>query len=416
MLVRRPLLAIAGSAFLLSAPLTAVAKPGDLAAPAKRESAWAPAVEPKPLSPQVRKGLAWLVEHQLPNGAWGQGQESVQMGHSLDAYKDKGNVADTCIATLALIRAGSTPSSGAYRKQIMKALDFVMKEIEASDADSLSVTSVKGTRVQMKIGPYVDTFMSSMLLAEAKGKMPDDRAEKRLRASLDKVLRKIEKNQRKDGTWGGRAWAPVLSQALGAKGLNRAAQAGEDVDEATLGRTEQYAQSQFDGKGFKREGSAGVGLYGAAASTGALADSVNTRNAEETELKEQAKSKDRAVAEAAQKKLEAARRTRATHSSAQSALIGRLKDPSFVSGFGSNGGEEFLSYMLVSESLVVKGGEEWDKWDTAMTHNLNRVQNGDGSWTGHHCITGRTFVTSAALLVLMADRAPVPLAAKMRRG
>lgn len=416
MLVRRPLLAIAGSALLLSAPLNVIAGPGDLDSPPKSESVWAPAVEPKPLSPKVRKGLSWLVEHQLPNGAWGQGEESVQMGKSLAAYADKGNVADTCIATLALVRSGSTPSSGAYQKQILKALDFVMKEIEASDADSLSVTSVKGTRVQMKIGPYVDTFMSSMLLAEAKGKMPNPRTEKRLQTALDKVLRKIEKNQRSDGTWGGKAWAPVLSQALGAKGLNRAAQAGESVDEAALGRTESYAQSQFDGKNFAADGSAGVGLYGAAASTGALADSVNTRNAEEQELKEKAKSKDAKVAKKAREKLAEAKRSRRAHSSAQAALVDRLAEPSFVSGFGSNGGEEFLSYMLVSESLVVKGGEEWDKWDTAMTHNLNRVQNGDGSWTGHHCITGRTFVTSSALLVLMADRAPVPLAAKMKRG
>jgi hypothetical protein len=49
-----------------------------------------------------------------------------------------------------------------------------------------------------------------------------------------------------------------------------------------------------------------------------------------------------------------------------------------------------------------------------MARNLGRVQNADGSWTGHHCITGRTFCTAAALLVLTADRAPVPLAAKLR--
>ena len=36
-----------------------------------------------------------------------------------------------------------------------------------------------------------------------------------------------------------------------------------------------------------------------------------------------------------------------------------------------------------------------------MTANLNRIQNDDGSWTGHHCITGRTFCTSTALLVLL---------------
>jgi hypothetical protein len=83
-----------------------------------------------------------------------------------------------------------------------------------------------------------------------------------------------------------------------------------------------------------------------------------------------------------------------------------------VPGFGSNGGEEFLSYMNIAESLVVKGGDEWKRWDSEMRENLNRVQNDDGCWSGHHCITGRTFCTSTALLVLMADRTPVPVQVK----
>jgi hypothetical protein len=68
--------------------------------------------------------------------------------------------------------------------------------------------------------------------------------------------------------------------------------------------------------------------------------------------------------------------------------------------------------MNIAESLVVKGGDEWKKWDDAMSGNLQRVQNGDGSWSGHHCITGRTFCTSTALLVMMADRTPIPVKAK----
>ena len=72
--------------------------------------------------------------------------------------------------------------------------------------------------------------------------------------------------------------------------------------------------------------------------------------------------------------------------------------------------------MLVSESLVAKGGAKWSQWDETMARNLGQVQNGNGSWTGHHCITGRTFCTAAALLVLMADRAPMPLARELRRG
>ena len=96
-------------------------------------------------------------------------------------------------------------------------------------------------------------------------------------------------------------------------------------------------------------------------------------------------------------------------------MIARLDDKQFIAGFGSNGGEEFLSYMNIGESLVVKGDKTWKTWDKSISENLSRVQNNDGSWSGHHCITGRTFCTSAALLVLMVDRSPLPISEKMKR-
>ena len=39
---------------------------------------------------------------------------------------------------------------------------------------------------------------------------------------------------------------------------------------------------------------------------------------------------------------------------------------------------------------------------------LAAMARADGSWAGNHCITGRTFCTATALLVLMGDRAPRP--------
>ena len=42
-----------------------------------------------------------------------------------------------------------------------------------------------------------------------------------------------------------------------------------------------------------------------------------------------------------------------------------------------------------------------------MTVRLQQARNGDGSWSGHHCITGQTFCTSAVVLTLMTDRLPV---------
>lgn len=376
---------------------------------------WAPAVQPKPLGDASIQGLKWLVANQHENGGWSQGEESKQMGAGGNlAYTP--NVADTCIATLALMRAGSTPSDGPHAKAIQKALGFLAEEIEASEADSLYVTSVKGTRVQSKLGPYIDTFLASMVLAEAKGNMPDPKSEKRIAAALDKVIDKVQKNQKGDGTWDSTGWAPVLSQSMATKGLNRARQAGAPVDDKTLEMASGYAVGQYDRESgtFKAEGSAGVDLYASGANLSSMQDSVNTNAAREKELREIAQnSKDPKKRDQAKDQLARFEETKRVQEESRQALVGRLEDDAFVKGFGSNGGEEFLSYMNISESLVVKGGPDWKKWDQAMTTNLSRIQNPDGSWSGHHCITGRTFCTAAAVLVLTADRAPVPVAARV---
>ena len=65
--------------------------------------------------------------------------------------------------------------------------------------------------------------------------------------------------------------------------------------------------------------------------------------------------------------------------------------------------------MNISEALLLNGGKDWEEWDTKMIKGLEKAQDKDGSWQGHHCITGKTFCTAGALLVLMADRTPFPM-------
>ena len=379
---------------------------------------WAPVVKSKALSENVKKGLAWLAKTQQKSGGWAQGEESEAMGHSLDNVRDKPNVADTCMAAMALIRTGSTPSKGQYAANVRAAVNFVCAQVEEADKDSLWVTDVKGTRVQSKLGQYIDTFMASMLLTEIKGQFPDRKGDARVKAALEKVVKKMEKNQRDDGTWGNQGWAPVLAQSMASKAINKAAQRGIKVNEQTRERAENYARGQFDkssGK-FKGEGSAGVALYSAGGNLAAIQDSVTTNNQLEADLKKEAKSAPTAAErKAAGDKLRRFADAKVDLAGAQSSIIGRMDDKEFISGFGSNGGEEFLSYMNIGESLVVKGGKEWQSWDRSITENLNRIQNKDGTWTGHHCITGRTFCTAAALMVLTTDRAPVAVAGEIKR-
>jgi hypothetical protein len=371
-----------------------------------------PLVQPKPLSDSVQSGLRWLAENQLEDGSWGQGEESAAMGGS-DGAAYQGNVADSCIAILALYRAGSTPTTGPYKDQLARGVNYVLGSIEASDNDSLYVTGVRGTRVQSKIGTYVDTFLANLMLAELKGHMGSAEANKRLDAALHKVITKIENHQGQGGSWDNQGWAPVLTQSIAAKGLNRARLVGAEVKDETLDRAQKYAEAQLDpatGE-VRAEGSAGVSLYAVASNTAALQERANTNEREEQIYREKVRTAptddERAAAQA---RLDQIARERKTSEEANLATVARLKDPSFVSGFGSNGGEEFLSYMNISEALVVKGGQEWKDWDEAMSENLSRVQNPDGSWSGHHCITGKTFCTASALLVLTADRMTLPVA------
>jgi hypothetical protein len=86
------------------------------------------------------------------------------------------------------------------------------------------------------------------------------------------------------------------------------------------------------------------------------------------------------------------------------AIHGLLASASFVEGFGSVGGEEFFSYLNISDSLKRAGGPEWKQWHSQTTRKITNLQNSDGTWNGHHCITGRVAVTSAAILTLTADR------------
>ena len=372
-----------------------------------RRSCWVTAVEPKPLSENVRRGLTWLFEHQHDNGGWAQGEESRTMGGGLSGTP---NVGDTSSATLALIRSGSTPSEGPYAGAIFKGLGFIMTKVEASDTDSISITDVNRTRLQAKLGPNIDTFLASLVLTEAAGHMPGQESENRLAAALNKVLHKIQENQQSDGMWGGGGWAPALANAMAAKGLNRALQAGMDVRLEALAMVQSNVLAEVNaGRAVGGAGAAGVALYAGAKNLGVLQDSVNSnreRRAEVVRLAGSAPTLEQR--DRAKKELDRFDAAEVAFEVAQKVVIARLNDPQFVAGFGSNGGEEFLSHMNIGESLVVKGGEVWKKWDAKMTRNLNRIQNGDGTWTGHHCITGRTFCTATALMVLMVDRTPVP--------
>src|SRR5262245_46714116 len=207
----------------------------------------------KPIADQTKKGLAYLVSQQQPNGGWGQGGgwRSANQGGRVEGenVQDPPDVGNTAIAALALIRAGNTAKSGEYAKHVAKAVDFIAGKIDKVEADSPFVTDVLGTQIQSKIGQYVDTFLCGLVRSGLIGQMQDEASEKKLTAALDRTMAKIEKHQKADGTFAGNTgWASVLSQALCSKAINRAAQSGVAVREEILVRDARLAANGVDVK------------------------------------------------------------------------------------------------------------------------------------------------------------------------
>ncbi len=74
-----------------------------------------------------------------------------------------------------------------------------------------------------------------------------------------------------------------------------------------------------------------------------------------------------------------------------------------MSGFGNNGGEEFLSFLQTGEGLVIAKDNSWKNWYDDISGKMLRIQNQDGSWNGHHCITSPVFCTATCLLILSIE-------------
>jgi hypothetical protein len=324
---------------------------------------------PPPLSAKeaVQHAAQWLASVQGRDGGWGQdgGETSyVRVGERLESNGN--DVANTAVAALALRRAGTQ-----YQANIRKGLDFILSNVEASPADGLEITSHNGTQIQRKLGPYIDTFLTSMLLSEVDGTM-DAQMNARVRRALQKCVAKIQNSQQRDGSWnisGG--WAPVLGTSIASRSLYVAQAKGVVVEDRVMARAESYTKTAMNAPA---QAAAGVGLYQSAQALEQLSRTERDRKDNAPQI---------------------------------NAIKKQLSDERFVEGFGSVGGEEFFSYLNVSDGLRRAGGPEWTKWHAELTDKILKMQNEDGTWSGHHCITGRVAVTSAAILNLMVDHEPV---------
>ncbi|MCZ6571834.1 MAG: hypothetical protein O7C98_01560 [Planctomycetota bacterium] len=372
--------------------------------------------KPKPIEPFVEKAIGWLVDAQHEDGGWGAGSHASQQQR--DARKVKTDPATTAFSALALMRVGNTPVKGVHKEAVLRATKYLLGVVAAASTEGPKITDLQGTQPQAKMGMFVDTSMTAQFLARVLTALPEKHELRaRVDRALDKCLRKLEGSQQKDGSWqGGGSWAPVLQSSLNCTAFELAYAAGKQIDMEKLALARNYQQRNVDGDGRARaDKAAGVELYALASGSRGMAgqsraaDEIVARGKLEGKLSEDADVSQETLQDLgvdAPKAAELAVAYRKVRTS-----LARFDSEEVLKGFGSNGGEEYLSYMMNSEALVIVGGEEWDKWRDKMHARLKKVQTKDGSWTGHHCITSPVFCTAAVIQCLTADYdAPILLA------
>ena len=317
------------------------------AAPAASETGSRARVTPQSWK-SINRGTDWLLSTVQRQG----------VGVDINQPPDLGC---TAMVGLVLLSQGDTVVGGHHSAELQRLVSAVLTRVDTIPEGTEREQST--TLVQMKIGRNADLFLSALFLSQVLG--DSGFYEKDVRRGLEKLVRIIGRAQREDGTWGNESWAPVLGTVLGWESLRSAHSCGLTVN-ASAERAGTTLLERFKHKStpedwmhnFYKEASGIRVLH----SLGYHDDPLFTECVE-----------------------------RLIH-------LARTERRLFVQA----GGEEYLAFFLVSECLLQNSRPSWEPWYPAVRDQLVRQQNRDGSWSGHHCITARTFCTAAALLTLQA--------------
>ncbi len=306
----------------------------------------------------IAAGNKWLIKALNRDGGAG-----LDIGSSSD-------VACTSVVGMAFLAQGITPQEGEHRSKQKHLTDFLLRRVE--NISSAGQLQSGRSQIEGDLGPFATHFFCTMYLSQAIGEAPHV---ERFRTALNRLSKYISSNQLSDGSWGTDAWAPMLATACGWLSLRSANFAGisvsgssENAGEFMIRNMPRLGQAWGNDSWYHR-------LYATAAGLRVL-----------YALGRENESKAQRALEDILKLVEQSNRA-----------------------FGGAGGEEYLTFHLMTEMLMQKGGSDWKRWYPVVRDKLIQVQNRDGSWTGHHCITSRTFSTACALLVLAAPNRYLPI-------
>ncbi|MEM7381050.1 MAG: hypothetical protein AAF361_07615 [Bacteroidota bacterium] len=355
----------------------------------------------------VRDGLLWLSKAQLPNGGYGAGSHSAQ--HLKDPHAVKADPATTAMVGMAFLRSGNTLQKGVHAANLRNALNYLLETIESADSEYPYITKVRNTQIQTKLGENIDAVLASQFLSSILDRDLQGMDRQRVSRCLDICIARIEAGTDATGKQRGAGWAGVLQSGLASSALEAAQAVGATVDEVVVERSKSYQKSNYDEKNSSVKTSDGAGIVLYAVSGSVRASAKEARKVKKDMKKAIEEGKIPAEAEVSSEVLEDIGYTKAdamkyntSYEVYESAKV-MAQNEKVMDGFGNNGGEEFLSYLQTGESLLVSKDDGWKKWYDDMSGRILKIQNSDGSWSGHHCITSPVFCTATSLMLLTVE-------------
>ncbi|VXB35223.1 conserved hypothetical protein [Flavobacterium sp. 9AF] len=358
-------------------------------------------------SEKITAGENWIIKAQNQDGGWGAGSHFNQQ--EMNPHAVSSDPATTSMAAMALYRCGYSIYSKKYGEELKKALYFILKEIE-TNADQPFITQIRGTQIQRKLGENIDAVLALQFLNQVVDTLEDKELTKRVEKAIQNCVDKIEKSSDTNGKIKGAGWAGVLQSSFASSGLEQAAKNKNiKVDKDKLDNSRNYQKSNYNAEteAVKSDDGAGVVLYAVSSSVrGSATESKEAEEILEKGKKEGKISQDAKLTKENLEKLGISKEKAASYDVAdkvyQSAKVKAMRED-VMNGFGNNGGEEFLSFLQTGESMIVKKDNDWKNWYDNVSGKLIKIQNQDGSWNGHHCITSPVFCTATSLLILSIE-------------
>lgn len=302
----------------------------------------------------VEKGLAWLAKNQGKDGSWG----SEGSGGSYQ-------MAMTGLAGLALLSAGHSPGRGKYGPNVIRAIEFVLKN---QDRDGLISSRNDGQQM------YGHGF-SMTFLGEAYGMDGGTEFNEKIKHALMLAVKKTQQSQSSRGGWyyspnsGADEGSVTVTQV---QALRSARNAGIDVPEKVMNSAIDYVKQCQNSDGGIRY-SVQSGQTSSVALTAAGAEVFMM-----------------------------AGRYKAQDANRACDYLKKNLDPRHTAG-----GHDFYTNFYGAQAMFQIGGDYWARYFTSIRDRLTSSQRSDGSWNGDDI--GSTYGTAIATLILSLPNRYLPI-------